>query len=208
MLKKLLLLSVMLLSSLMLSAHAESRFVEGQHYVLLPERSHLQEDGVLIEAVFSYTCPHCASLEPLLNSWMERQDDMVRLKHLPLNTRNWALYARTYYVLEVADRVDDLHQAMFDAMHLERRRMGRESQIAEFLAEKGLARDEFDKLFNSFAVDSRLRQGDARTRAYAIDSVPTLVINGKYKTSAPMAGSVNDLFALLDHLVEQEQSAH
>ncbi|HED18132.1 MAG TPA: hypothetical protein ENI74_01345, partial [Gammaproteobacteria bacterium] len=42
---------------------------------------------------------------------------------------------------------------------------------------------------------------------YGIKGVPTMVVNGKYRTSASMAGSNKKMLEVVDFLVEKERAA-
>jgi thiol:disulfide interchange protein DsbA len=42
---------------------------------------------------------------------------------------------------------------------------------------------------------------------YGITGVPTLVVNGKYRTSAHMAGGDRQMLEVVNSLVEQERKA-
>ena len=55
---------------------------------------------------------------------------------------------------------------------------------------------------DGFATESALRLADARVRAYGIQGVPALVVNGRYVTGVSQAGGESQLFALLNGLIE------
>ena len=77
---------------------------------------------------------------------------------------------------------------------------------AEFLAEHGIDAASFDKAFTSFEVETKVRRAsDLVRRYYRISGVPTLIVNGKFKTGGSMAG--NRIFDVIDFLVEQEADA-
>jgi thiol:disulfide interchange protein DsbA len=59
----------------------------------------------------------------------------------------------------------------------------------------------------SFAVQQQVRRDDSLTRAYGIDRVPTIVVNGKYRVNAQSAGSSERLIELVNYLVEKESGA-
>ena len=63
------------------------------------------------------------------------------------------------------------------------------------------------KAFNSFSVRSKVQQADSRARQARLSSVPTLVVNGKYKTNSSRAGTNVGMLQVVDFLVKKEQAA-
>jgi thiol:disulfide interchange protein DsbA len=63
----------------------------------------------------------------------------------------------------------------------------------------------FKTAFDSFAVQAKLQRADELNRRYRIESVPTIVVNGKYTSDAPRAGSYEELLTLVDELVAAER---
>jgi hypothetical protein len=61
--------------------------------------------------------------------------------------------------------------------------------------------------FDSFAGQAKLQRADELNRRYRIESVPTVVVNGKYTSDAPQVGSYEELLELVDELVRAEREA-
>ena len=76
---------------------------------------------------------------------------------------------------------------------------------ADFAAEHGINRDEFLKTARSFGVQLKLKHELELDRESGIHSVPTFVIDGKYRTDEGLAGSKENLVKLIDYLVEKAQ---
>ena len=79
-----------------------------------------------------------------------------------------------------------------------------EQDVQRLFARFGVSAEDFSKTWNSFEVNTRLRLGDDLTRRYGISAVPTIVVNGKYRTSAAEAGGYNELIELIDELTVRE----
>lgn len=209
MLKKILLVSLFLsLPFTSVFAQEASPYQEGVHYEVLPSSVPTNDpEKVEVVAVFGYSCPHCSSLEPSLQRWSAQQTDEIDFSHLPVVfSRNWEPLARAYYVADLSGKVEETHQAMFDEIHVKNNRFRSVDDIAEFYANHGIEEEEFNKLYNSFAVDTRLKQGQARLRGYQITGVPAMVVNGKYHITGAMAGSNTDMLRVVDYLVEKERA--
>ena len=96
---------------------------------------------------------------------------------------------------------------MFDAIHVQNNRFRSTEDIAAFYTNYGIDKEEFMKLYNSFAVDTRIKQGQARLRGYQITAVPAMVVNGKYHITGAMAGSNTAMLRVANYLIEKERAA-
>ena len=56
-------------------------------------------------------------------------------------------------------------------------------------------------------MQAKLQRADELNRRYRIQSVPTIVVNGKYMTDGPQIGSYEELLELIDELVAAEREA-
>jgi thiol:disulfide interchange protein DsbA len=61
--------------------------------------------------------------------------------------------------------------------------------------------------FHSFPVDTQIRKNRQKEKKYGHRGVPAIVVNGKYRTSASMAGSDARLIQVLNYLVELERKS-
>ncbi|MDH3563875.1 MAG: thiol:disulfide interchange protein DsbA/DsbL, partial [Gammaproteobacteria bacterium] len=59
------------------------------------------------------------------------------------------------------------------------------------------------EVFNSFGVRLKLERAKQLNQDLNISSVPSLVVDGKYLTSAAMAGGEEAMLKLLDHLISK-----
>lgn len=182
-------------------------YQEGVHYFKLeyPVKT-VADDKVEVVEAFGYACPHCNSFEPLLAQWRKRQGEDVTFVGLPVVFgRSWEPLARAYYVAELSDKVEASHQAMFDAIHLQRKRFRSVEDLADFYVPLGIDKDKFIKLYDSFAVNMKLKQGESRLRSYGITGVPAMVVNGKYRVTAGSAGGHEEMLKVVDYLIDQER---
>ena len=99
------------------------------------------------------------------------------------------------------------HQATFDALHKERRRFSSLDDLADYYADLGVDKDKFLKMYQSFAVNMRMNQGQSKLKGYGITSVPTLIVNGKYRITADKAGGHAGMLKVAKYLIEKEENA-
>ena len=188
-------------------AQAED-FKEGVHYVKLdtPVRT-LDASRVEVVEMFGYPCPHCNAFEPFIKNWEHKINSDVNFVRIPVVFgRSWEPMARAFYASELNKTLDKTHEATFHAVHVERRRLAGKEAFAEFYAGLGVDRTKFEKLYNSFAVNTKMKQGDAKVGAYGVTGVPSMVVNGKYRVTGQMAGGNANMLKVVDYLVEKERN--
>ena len=70
----------------------------------------------------------------------------------------------------------------------------------------GVSADDFARAYNSFSVNSELQRAEELTQRYRVETVPFIVINGKYTTDVGKAGGEAKLIQLIDDLAAAEHS--
>ncbi len=189
-------------------ARAEG-LAEGIDYITLaaPQPT---ADPQKIEVVelFWYGCPHCFHFEPELHAWVGKQAGDVQFVRVPaiLNPR-WEILARAYYTAELLGALDKIHTPLFKAIHEKKERFETEDSLARFFAAQGVDEAEFRKTFKSFGVAAKVNRARQMTQRYGINGVPSLVIDGKYRTSASEAGSHEGMLKVTDQLIAKERAA-
>ena len=144
--------------------------------------------------MFWYGCPHCYHLEPLVEEWLASKPDDVEFVRMPaVLGPNWELYGKAYYTAELLGVLDKVHPALFDAIHKDKKKIRDEAALQKLFVKQGVSAEDFRNTFSSFAVNVKLNNAKQMTKRYAITGVPTVIINGKYSTSASQAGS-NDKY--------------
>lgn len=187
-------------------AGAVENYKEKIHYELVqPPQPTSTKDKVEVVEMFWYGCPHCNALEPYVERWLQRKPENVEFVRIPAVFRpTWELHARAYYTAEILGVLDKTHKAMFEAIHNEKRHMSTEPEIMEFFAQHGVSNDDFKRVFHSFAVEAKVRRAKDLGQRYGIDGVPSLIVNGKYRTGAQLAGGNANVFKVVNFLVEKE----
>lgn len=182
-------------------------FVEGQHYMRVtpPQPTSAGKDKVEVVEMFWYGCPHCFRLEPYVQRWLKTKPANVEFVRLPGMFRpSWEIHARAYYTAEVLGVVDKVHEPMFEAIHEQKRPMSDEASIMALFKERGVDEKDFKRVFNSFAVETKMRRARDMGGRYGANGVPTLIVNGKYRTGAQEAGGNPRVFQVVDALIKQE----
>ncbi len=82
--------------------------------------------------------------------------------------------------------------------------MASESAIQTIFERHGVSEEDFTSTWSSFEVAQKLRVAQDLARRYSITSVPSIVVNGKYRTGAVEAGGYPPLMELIDELIARE----
>jgi len=209
MLKRLLLPVVMLCASVTAAAQNDQAWQEGTHYdVITPVIRTANPDKIEVAEFFWYGCGHCYTFEPLIGQWKKTLAEDVDFRGSPaIWNKQMELHARAYYAAEVLGVLETINLVVFQAMNVDRKRLGSEEEIAKLFAAHGVDEAEFSKAFNSFGVSSQIRQAEARARAAKITGTPEMMVNGKYRISTRKAGNQANMLKIADFLVAKERAA-
>lgn len=184
------------------------RFKEGTSYkkVVPAQPTNVAPGKVEVVEVFWYGCAHCFQLDPAIESWRNKnKQQFVEFVRVPAMWNDTLrMHARVYYTAEALGKLDALHSTIFRQMHVANDPLNNVDRITAFFGKHGVSPEDFQKAFASFAVESKLQRADFLNRRYQINSVPTMVVNGKYLTDQTMAGGESQLFQLIEELAAHE----
>lgn len=186
-------------------AHAEP--VAGRDYqVLDPPRP--TDSGPAIEVIefFYYGCPVCYEAEPHIARWLLSAGPSVSFKRVPAVSDAWVTFARVYYALEETGLLDRLHWPVFDNHHFDGKRLNEEKNLLAWLSSNGVDAARFKQALDSYEVTIRVNEARKMLSTYDIHGVPTMVVNGRYVTSARMAGGVKEMIDVLEFLVARARA--
>lgn len=188
----------------------ETKYEAGKHYKVLSKPQPVLADGKLhVEEAFWYGCPHCFQLEKNLKPWKADLPSDVAFNNIPaMFGRAWIAHAHLYYVADSLGLLPKLHDAIFHAVHVDKKRLLDKSDQRDFLvAQAGIKEEDFDKAYQSFTVKSRMKQGGMRVQNFQLDGVPALIVQGKYVVSASSAGGQQNMIKVVNYLLQKERSA-
>ncbi len=181
---------------------------EGVHYAeLFPDQEAGKQDKIQVQEFFWYGCPHCYHFEPHVEPWVKKKaEEGVEFVRVPvIFNRAAELHAEMYYALQLMGVLtDELHAQLFDAIQnrATRRDMVTQAGIENFLKDKGIDVATFRKTINSFAVKTKVRRAANLAKRYGINGVPSMVIDGAYRTGSGVAG-MNGMLVVADKLIDQ-----
>jgi thiol:disulfide interchange protein DsbA len=167
---------------LVLAAPAYSQ-VQGQDYELLtPPQPASTQDKVEVIEFFSYACPHCYQLQPHVVKWAAELPATAAFVRVPVSfgRREWGQLSRAFYALEATGDLQRLDDALFEAIHKQRRPLFNLDQLAGWAAENGVDADKFRAAFDSPGVSAKALRAEQLSRDYKVNGVPSLIVDGKY----------------------------
>jgi len=186
---------------------ATVEFQEGTHYHRISPAvpTNVEMGSVEVLELFWYGCPHCYQFEKYLTSWKQDKAANIEFVRIPavLNQR-WIPHARAYYALETMGEHERIHPIFFAAIHEQGRRLRDMDSMARFLTQHGIDEGEFKKAYDSLYVEIKTKRAKQLVRQYGSSSVPAVIINGKYRSTASDAGGFERLLQLIDQLAQQE----
>jgi len=187
---------------------ASAQLIEGRNYDRL-KNPQPTETGNKIEVIefFSYGCPHCAEFEPYLEPWLAKLPADVAFRRVPVMFQDrWVALARVYYTLEAMDDARKLSPDVFKAIHGQGMALWNEKSFFDWAASKGLDRKKVEEIYGSFAVNSKVNRARQQAQQYNIQSVPTMVVDGKFVTGPERVGTHANIPGAVDELIAKARA--
>jgi thiol:disulfide interchange protein DsbA len=180
--------------------------VEGRDYQLIrPAVATSDPAQVVVTQFFSYQSPHCYKFEKTWVAWSASLPKGVKAERaaVAIGHASWAAAAQAFYALSALKAVPAIDDALFGAIHRERKPLADEAAIAAWAAGQGIDRGEFEKAYRSFSVQLQTRRADDLSRKVRLPSVPSLVVDGKYLVPIADDGDFRDQLAVVNALIER-----
>jgi thiol:disulfide interchange protein DsbA len=206
------------------AAHSATTWVEGRNYFLIrpAQPTNVAAGKVEVVEVFSYGCIACNMFYPTMDALVAELPKNVQVNyvHASFNIAEaWPMFQRAYLTALAMGISEKTHAAMFNAiwgangeLAVSDRQTGRlknpmptiDNAAAFYARVAGVKKEEFLAIAKSFSIESKMKTSDLLMKNYAVDSTPTLVVNGKYRITAQSAGGTGQLIELVKYLVAKE----
>jgi thiol:disulfide interchange protein DsbA len=187
----------------------EEKFIAGIHYEEIAKPiPKLGNKDIEILELFWYTCPHCYQFEQAAKDWKTTLPPNVEIRPYPAFNPRIEPLVRAFFVAQLAGLHEKTHLAIFKAIHEERKNLNSREALANFFADYGLSKADFDQLYDSFAAATELRRSARITRDSQLTGVPSLVVAGTYLVSTGSAISTyGEMFEVIEFLIEKSKKA-
>ena len=194
----------LVLGSANVAAQAQTLPQLSRDYIRLdPPRPVASGDKIEVIEFFYYGCPVCYELEPALARWYFNSPGTVALRRVPaLSSDNWDHFAKLFYSLEAVGQLGRLHWPVYDQFHFDGVKLNEEAGMLNWVGKNGIDKERFISAYRSPAVQEKLVAARQMIQTYDIKGVPSIVVDGKFVTSASMTGGTRELMRVLAQLVE------
>jgi thiol:disulfide interchange protein DsbA len=177
------------------------------YHVIDIAQSTASEDKIEVVEIFGYSCGACAVFQPLVNNWSGKLPADVSFGYIPAQFGGiWDDLARAYYTAESLNVLDKTHDALFNAVHVERKVLSA-SDIPGFYETHGVSAEAFEASMNSFAVKTKLARSKQQVPRYGVSVTPTLIVAGKYRVEAGNGVPHQRMLEVVDFLINKERAA-
>jgi len=186
-----------------LGGAAAAQLVEGKNFARLRMAVPV-ETGKKIEVIefFSYGCPHCAELEPHITAWLARLPPDVQFRRVPVMFQDrWFNLGKIYYTLDALGEETKMSPEVFKAVHGQNVTLWDDKTFFDWAAAKGLDRKKVEDIYSSFTIAGKMNRAKQLAQTYNIQSVPTVIVDGKFITASDKVGTHAQLPAALDELI-------
>ena len=188
---------------------SDVKWKEGTHYKVLDEDA---TSKPVITEFFSFWCPHCFQFEPVIKDIKSKMGDNVKFNKVHVNfmgftgpeVQNDA--TKAMLIARAMKQEDALNTAIFNYIHKQRASVTGLKDLRNIFVVNGVDGAEFDKLANSFGVNSMMRKNQQeidKNRNY-IKGVPSFIVNGKYQPTFTSDMSLDDISDLIVWLSKQK----
>ncbi len=194
------------------TSYAQSNFIEGEDYEIITPKESGSTPPTKVDVLefFSYTCPYCNQLAPLIKSWGEENLDKVNMMHssVPGSSSNhpWTTFSRLYYTTEALNVEDQTHFAIFHAYHTKRNPMSNTNlmwqELAVYMESKGITKEEFESTFNSFSVNLKVEQARKEALGVNLQGTPTILLDNRILVKSSRKG-IPAMVSTTEYLVDE-----
>ncbi|MFL1502022.1 thiol:disulfide interchange protein DsbA [Pseudomonas sp. S191] len=181
----------------------------GKTYFELANPVPVSEPGKIeVVELFWYGCPHCYAFEPTINPWAEKLPSDVNFRRIPAMFGGpWDAHGQLFLTLEAMGVEHKVHNAVFEAIQKQGKRLTKPEEMADFVATQGVDKDKFLATFNSFAIQGQIKQAKELAQKYGVQGVPSMVVNGKYRFDLGTTGGPEQTLNVADQLIAKERAA-
>jgi thiol:disulfide interchange protein DsbA len=185
----------------------DSQFKLGEHYV---EVKGEQTSTPQVTEFFSFYCPHCYNSESFMHKVRDllpepTQFTKIHVDNMPgRNTDVEHLLTKALVTAKLLNVEDKMVQSIFNYIHKSKADFSTQKDIKNLFLLNGVNSEKFDKTFGSFKVNmeaNTMRKKTEALRKQGFSSVPTLIINGKYKPNTKGLKSMDEYFEIVKFLL-------
>ena len=184
------------------------RFKAGVHYELLDNPTKVRDPSKIeVTEVFWFGCNHCYALEPYIARWKRDMPlDVTFIKSPATWNDMLKTHARIYYTAKALGIEQQFVPAAFNTIQNEGKMLTGNTELEYYFRGFDVEKDRYKAVSTSFGVRNAVDQADKKMKDWKVTGVPSLVVNGKYKVAASRSVRTDQLFDVVDFLIEKERN--
>ena len=184
------------------------RFKAGVHYELLDNPTKVRDPSKIeVTEVFWFGCNHCYALEPYIARWKRDMPlDVTFIKSPATWNDMLKTHARIYYTAKALGIEQQFVPAAFNTIQNEGKMLTGNTELEYYFRGFDVDKDRYKAVSTSFGVRNAVDQADKKMKDWKVTGVPSLVVNGKYKVAASRSVRTDELFDVVDFLIEKERN--
>lgn len=179
-------------------------FVKGTHYT---ELKTVSKQTHVVTEYFSFYCPHCYNLEPIVQRLKQDLPNGVKFEkmHVSFMGRNMGFEVSKAYATATALKVEDeIVRDMFHTIHHLRKPPQNTEEIQSMFEKHGITKEQFYKIFNSADINLNAKRFDDSFQRKGLTGVPAVVVNGKFLANAGGVKSQQEYNELIKYLLNKQ----
>ena len=165
----------------------------------------LSKEENRIDFIFWSDCGACYGLTKAMNEWLSTKKH-ITLNKIPAAGGGWDVDAKLYYTMsEIAGiRINGLYDNYIDAIHIQKTLRNFSSKQEFIMKNLNITQEQFNDVFNSQSVSSKVNK--AREIGWRLDirSVPQLIVNGEYYINMQAFDSYDELFNEIERIIREK----
>lgn len=162
---------------------------------------------VSLTVYFWYGCPHCFEFRHYVQPWLAEWGDKLDVTLVPIALKpSWVDHARAFYAAQALGVLTEFHPALYDALHVQKRKLNSVATLSEFADSLGLDAAAFEAAMVSPATTALIRRDNAAVKQFGIQTTPTLVVAGQQRLSLLSDDGYDGLLHRAEDLIEQSLS--
>ena len=191
-----------------LEVTSAEQYRAGVHYEILDSPTPVRDPSKIeVTEVFWFGCNHCYALEPYIARWKkEIPTDVAFVKSPATWNEMLRTHARIYYTAKALGIEQQFVPAAFNTIQNEGRMLTGNTELEYYFRGFDVNKEKYKAVSNSFGVRNAVEQADKKMKQWKVTGVPSLIVNGKYKVAASRAVRTDQLFEVVDFLVEKERN--
>lgn len=190
----------------LLSVSVQAQFKEGEHYTVVSEA---KTDKPMVTEFFSLFCGHCFQGESMFQQFAKGLPEGVgfeksHVTYIPReNPEVGNGMVQAFIAMEKLGKRKELTEVFFNLIHKEGKQFASMEEVKAVFVANGVTAEGFDAAYNDTGVVAQAKAMQQIWLDKEIGSVPTLVVNGKYRVNMGTLENTQQMDNLVKFLLEK-----